>query len=969
MKAQYQENQTVNPLGSPAMVINTPPVGQEKPKPSRESDSAAPLARWFSNLPIKRKQLGALLLSELISIGGLSSIGALLIYLTGQRQLASQAQSEVAVTQIGYMIKVNQMGFGFRGQSDNLAIINAAKDYKQGKPIDDKLRGQVGEILRNEVKARKIEYATLVGSDYRIIVNANRDRRGEVFNPENLVTQVFKNPQQLKASAIISRQELMKEGAPQWSTFEGDNVLIRYTVTPVKDPVTKQVIGALISGDIVNGKTPIVEQALNAFGGGYSGIYLRQPKTGKYSLVVSLDLPPSGNLDNVQKNVPLPSTEILTKALGNGGKPVTERLDISNQTYTMAARTIPNLYREGEKGPVMIPSNPPVAFLVRGTPETSLNALLRQSLLLQLGLALVALSVALALASLLRRAIVTPVEQLQKIARGFAQGDRQARAQVLSTDEVGQLSSTFNELADNIVESDELRETEAKRKQLFADVAKVKEANQLTAPFNQLLTEVRSILDCDRVVIYRFLPNGDGYIAGENLVTGLPSATSANLKDSCIGEELKEAHRKGRVVALANVAEASLHPEHRQLLEGLQVKSLLIVPISQTDALFGFAIAHHCRDTHVWQPQEQEYLQEFADQLAQSLSGLALFEQKEMEAEREMEQNRVLQEELFTLLSDVEGAASGDLTVRAEISAGQIGIVADFFNAILENLRDLVTQVKGTATQVNTSVQSNEQVIRRLADEAQAQAYQISDTLNSVEAMTASITAVASNAQSAALISRQASDNAQTGGVAMERTVDSILQLRDTIAETGKKVKRLGESSQQISKVIALINQIALKTNLLAVNASIEAARAGEEGRGFAVVAEEVGQLAAQSALATKEIEQIVEAIQRETREVVSAMELGTTQVVEGTKLVEQTKGSLQQIVTVSGQIDKLLQSISKATVSQTASSQRVTQLMEAIAQVSEKTSETSSLVSSNLQETVSVAQKLQTSVETFKVD
>ena len=340
-----------------------------------------------------------------------------------------------------------------------------------------------------------------------------------------------------------------------------------------------------------------------------------------------------------------------------------------------------------------------------------------------------------------------------------------------------------------------------------------------------------------------------------------------------------------------------------------------------------------------------------------------------MEAEREIEQNRVLQEELFTLLSDVEGAASGDLTVRAEISAGQIGIVADFFNAILENLRDLVTQVKGTATQVNTSVQSNEQVIRRLADEAQAQAYQISDTLNSVEAMTASITAVASNAQSAALISRQASDNAQTGGVAMERTVDSILQLRDTIAETGKKVKRLGESSQQISKVIALINQIALKTNLLAVNASIEAARAGEEGRGFAVVAEEVGQLAAQSALATKEIEQIVEAIQRETREVVSAMELGTTQVVEGTKLVEQTKGSLQQIVTVSGQIDELLQSISKATVSQTASSQKVTQLMEAIAQVSEKTSETSSLVSSNLQETVSVAQKLQTSVETFKVD
>ena len=140
-----------------------------------------------------------------------------------------------------------------------------------------------------------------------------------------------------------------------------------------------------------------------------------------------------------------------------------------------------------------------------------------------------------------------------------------------------------------------------------------------------------------------------------------------------------------------------------------------------------------------------------------------------------------------------------------------------------------------------------------------------------------------------------ASTNATEGGKAMDRTVESIVQLRETVGETAKKVKRLGESSQQISKVISLINQIALQTNLLAINASIEAARAGEEGRGFAVVAEEVGQLAAQSAAATKEIEQIVENIQLETSQVVEAMELGTTQVVEGTHLVEEAKQSLEQ--------------------------------------------------------------------------
>ena len=106
----------------------------------------------------------------------------------------------------------------------------------------------------------------------------------------------------------------------------------------------------------------------------------------------------------------------------------------------------------------------------------------------------------------------------------------------------------------------------------------------------------------------------------------------------------------------------------------------------------------------------------------------------------------------------------------------------------------------------------------------------------------------------------------------MNRTVEGISQLREKVAETAKKVKRLGESSQQISKAVSLINQIALQTKLLAINASIEAARAGEEGRGFAVVAEEVGELATQSAGATKEIEAIVENIQKETGEVVEAM-------------------------------------------------------------------------------------------------
>lgn len=362
-------------------------------------------------------------------------------------------------------------------------------------------------------------------------------------------------------------------------------------------------------------------------------------------------------------------------------------------------------------------------------------------------------------------------------------------------------------------------------------------------------------------------------------------------------------------------------------------------------------------------------INQMADQIQHLLSEQEVAARREAVAERERQQQEILQRELLQLLNDVEGAASGDLTVRAEITAGQIGIVADFFNAIIENLREIVTEVKQAASQVNKSVGEKEGEVRQLAAEAMGQAAQITATLDAVEQMARSIQEVAQNAQQAADIARHASQQAETGGTAMDRTVESILELRETVAETAKKVKRLGESSQHISKVVALINQIALKTNLLAVNASIEAARAGEEGRGFAVVAEEVGELAAQSANATKEIEQIVEAIQRETGEVVKAMEVGTSQVVTGTNLVEAAKRSLGEIVQVSHRIDQLLQSISSATVSQNEKSQLVANLMEEIAKVSEGTAQASHQVSSSLQETVAITQQLQEKVGTFKVN
>ncbi|NET51175.1 MAG: GAF domain-containing protein, partial [Merismopedia sp. SIO2A8] len=402
----------------------------------------------------------------------------------------------------------------------------------------------------------------------------------------------------------------------------------------------------------------------------------------------------------------------------------------------------------------------------------------------------------------------------------------------------------------------------------------------------------------------------------------------------------------------------------------------LVVPVLAGDQLFALLIAHQCSHPRYWADGDITFFQQIATQLGYTLNQARLFQQKEWArlaaedlSDQQRKQKESLQMQLIDLLSDVENAASGDFTVRADVTAGDIGTVADFFNSIIENLRQIVIQVKQSSSQVNEALGENTTSIRELADAALKQAEDTTYTLASMDKMTRSIQAVAQRAQDAAEVAHIASQTAESGEQAMDETVKTILGLRSTVGETAKKVKRLGEASQQISKVVSLINQIAMQTNLLAINAGIEAARAGEEGQGFAVVAEEVGELAARSAAATQEIEAIVESIQLETHQVSEAMDAGTSQVVEGTQLVEKAKQSLGKIMAVSRQIDELVGAISDATVSQVNTSESVSQLMADMAKISEQTSQSSLEVSMSLQETVAIAQELQASVDEFRVE
>lgn len=346
-----------------------------------------------------------------------------------------------------------------------------------------------------------------------------------------------------------------------------------------------------------------------------------------------------------------------------------------------------------------------------------------------------------------------------------------------------------------------------------------------------------------------------------------------------------------------------------------------------------------------------------------------LLQQQEAATAEQMRQRQALEDDISQLMEDVGDAAAGDLRVQARLSEGDVGIVADLFNAIIENLRLTTKKVKSSTSQVTTSLTENETAIRELSVQALTEVESLKDTMEAVEDISQSIQAVAANAGQASQLTQDTYTTVKAGAASMDQTVESILDLRSTVGETAKKIKRLGESAQKISQTVSLIDEIALKTNLLAVNASVEAARAGEMGEGFTAVAEQVGSLAEQSSAATKEIANIVSSIQTETQEVVEAIDTGAAQVVDSTHLVETTKQRLAEVLTKSEQINQLMRQISASTQYQTESSAAVTELVKEVAEGSEQRSESSQQMAQAIQETAQVAQALEASVEQFKLE
>jgi twitching motility protein PilJ len=344
-----------------------------------------------------------------------------------------------------------------------------------------------------------------------------------------------------------------------------------------------------------------------------------------------------------------------------------------------------------------------------------------------------------------------------------------------------------------------------------------------------------------------------------------------------------------------------------------------------------------------------------------------LLDARRREAESKA-QNEANQQAILRLLDEMGDLADGDLTVEATVTEDITGAIADSINYAIDALRNLVTTINETTAKVTSSTQATRTTAMQLAEASSVQTQQISQATDAIKSMTHAIDEVATNATESAEVASRSVEVAGRGAQTVRDTIRGMDAIREQIQETSKRVKRLGESSQEIGEIVELIDDIADQTNILALNAAMQAAMAGEAGRGFAVVADEVQRLAERSRNATKQIEALVRTIQADTNEAVSSMEASTADVVEGANLAENAGQALREIENVSNYIAEMTRKISDSAQRQSKEAAGINNTVNAIQEITLKNADGTRSTAESVETLAELAVELQRSVAGFRL-
>ncbi len=348
--------------------------------------------------------------------------------------------------------------------------------------------------------------------------------------------------------------------------------------------------------------------------------------------------------------------------------------------------------------------------------------------------------------------------------------------------------------------------------------------------------------------------------------------------------------------------------------------------------------------------------------------GLLMYRATRRRLAETAETNERNQAAILRLLDELADLADGDLTTTATVTEDFTGAIADSINFTIDQLRILVARINETAVSVSAAAQETQQTALHLAEASEHQAQEIAGASAAINEMAVTIDQVSANSAESAAVAERAVSIASNGAKVVQNTINGMDTIREQIQDTSKRIKRLGESSQEIGDIVSLINDIADQTNILALNAAIQASMAGDAGRGFAVVADEVQRLAERSAAATKQIEALVKTIQNDTNEAVISMEQTTSEVVRGARLAQDAGVALEEIESVSTSLAELIQNISNAARQQASSAGHISNTMNVIQEITTQTSAGTSDTAQKIGRLADSAMQLRESVAGFKL-